>query len=91
MASPKRRGVRKPAGFRTKRTAFDQSAYLHDRGETPAVDETKIIAAILCGQTIVGEDPPIDLVRKIVDLYERILAELLARRHGSPSRSTLPQ
>jgi ATP-dependent Clp protease ATP-binding subunit ClpA len=43
---------------------------------TPAVDETKIIAAILCGQTIIGKDLTIDPVHEIVDLYERILAEL---------------
>jgi ATP-dependent Clp protease ATP-binding subunit ClpA len=50
------------------------------------IDETKIIAAILCGQMIV-EDAEADPVKKVVDIYERILAELLTRGHGSPSPS----
>ena len=49
------------------------------------IDETKIIAAILCGQMIV-EDAEADPVKKVVDIYERILAELLTRGHGSPSK-----
>jgi hypothetical protein len=40
--------------------------------ETPAVDETKIIAAILCARTLLPEDVASDPVGKIVDLYERI-------------------
>jgi ATP-dependent Clp protease ATP-binding subunit ClpA len=54
-------------------------------GETPPVDETKIIAAILCGQTMNGEDHiSIDHIRKIVDLYHRILDELRARSKVAP-------
>jgi hypothetical protein len=42
-------------------------------GETPPVDENKIISAILCGQTMNGEDHiSIVRIRKIVDLYHRI-------------------
>ena len=52
---------------------------------TPLIDETKIIAAILCGQTIVA-DTETDPVKKVVDIYERILAELRSRGHGSPSK-----
>ena len=62
-----------------------RSASPRHSGETPPVDETKIIAAILCGQTMNGEDHiSIDHIRKIVDLYHRILDELRAREHGGP-------
>ena len=39
----------------------------------------------MCGQIIV-EDTETDPVKKVVDIYERILAELLTRGHGSPSK-----
>jgi ATP-dependent Clp protease ATP-binding subunit ClpA len=81
-----------PDGSETRRVHKEtRSASPRYSGGTPTVDETKIIAAILCGQTIVGEDLAIDPVRKIVDLYERILAELRARGHGGPSSKTSPQ
>ena len=50
---------------------FGRSAHRRNGGQTPVIDETKIIAAILCGQTIAGEDPASDRVSKIVDLYEK--------------------
>lgn len=49
--------------------------------EAPALDETKIIAAILCARAISPENVAGDPIGKIVDLYERILAELRARDH----------
>jgi hypothetical protein len=62
-----------------------RSASPRHSGETPPVDETKIIAAILCGQTMNGEDHiSIDHIRKIVDLYHRILDELRARSTVTP-------
>jgi ATP-dependent Clp protease ATP-binding subunit ClpA len=62
-----------------------RSASPRHSGETPPVDETKIIAAILCGQTMNGEDHiSIDHIRKIVDLYHRILDELRARSTVAP-------
>ena len=69
-----------PPGRSEKRPASERSAHLRYSREAPAVE---IIAAILCGQAILGEDGAVDPVRKIVDLYERILAELRARGHGS--------
>jgi ATP-dependent Clp protease ATP-binding subunit ClpA len=51
--------------------------------ETPAVDETKLIAAILCARMILPDDVAADPVATTVDLYERILAELRARGHGA--------
>jgi hypothetical protein len=81
-----------PDGSETSRVHKEtRSASPRYSGGTPTVDETKIIAAILCGQAIVGEDLAIDPVRKIVDLYERILAELRARGHGGPSSKTSPK
>ena len=53
--------------------------------QAPAVDETRIIAAILCARTTSADDDADDAVCKIVDLYERILAELRARGHGGPT------
>src|SRR5262249_29517819 len=79
-------GIAKPAGHRA---AAEHLIYM-DRGiftvgrETPAVEETKIIAAILCTRTVLLEDTAGDPVKNIVDLYERILAELRARGHGGP-------
>ena len=49
------------------------------------MDETKLIAAILCAQTILLEDVASDPVVKTVDFYERVLAELRARGHGGPT------
>ena len=46
------------------------------------MDETKLIAAILCAQTILLEDVASDPIGKTVDFYERILAVLRARGHG---------
>jgi hypothetical protein len=46
------------------------------------MDEIKLIAAILCAQTILIEDVASDPVVKTVDFYERVLAELRARGHG---------
>jgi hypothetical protein len=64
--------------------SFDYRARRKSRG-TSAMDETKIIAAILCAQTIVLEDVARDPIGKTVDFYERILAELRARGHGGPA------
>jgi hypothetical protein len=50
-------------------------------GETPAFEETKIIAAILCAGAILPDDVAVISIAKTVDLYERILAELRARGH----------
>ena len=50
--------------------------------QPPAVDETKLIAAILRARIILLEDTAADPVGTTVDLYERILAELRARGHG---------
>ena len=47
---------------------------------TDYIDETKIIAAILCARMILPEDTAADPIGTTVDLYERILAELRARR-----------
>jgi len=55
------------------------------------MDETKIIAAILCAQTIVPEDVARDPIGKTVDFYERLLAELRARGHGGPISDAPPQ
>ena len=52
--------------------ASPQEISLPNSRETPAVDETKIIAAILCARTLLPEDVASDPVGKIVDLYERI-------------------
>jgi len=49
------------------------------------MDETKIIAAILCAQTIILEDVASDPVAKTVDFYERVLDELRTRGHGGPA------
>jgi hypothetical protein len=46
------------------------------------MDETKIIAAILCAQTVILEEVSTDPIRKTVDFYERLLAELQARGYG---------
>jgi hypothetical protein len=54
-------------------------------GEVPNMDEAKIIAAILCAQTIILEDVASDPVAKTVDFYERVLAELRTRGHGGPA------
>jgi ATP-dependent Clp protease ATP-binding subunit ClpA len=54
--------------------------------QPPAVDETKLIAAILCARMILPEDTATDPIGTTVDLYERILAELRARGHGSPPK-----
>jgi hypothetical protein len=59
--------------------------------DTSAMDETKIIAAILCAQTIVLEDVARDPISKTVDFYERLLAELRARGHGGPISDAPPQ
>jgi hypothetical protein len=59
--------------------------------DTSAMDETKIIAAILCAQTIVLEDVACDPIGKTVDFYERILAELRARGYGGPASDAPPQ
>jgi ATP-dependent Clp protease ATP-binding subunit ClpA len=73
-----------PDGSETRRVHEEtRSASPRYSGGTPPVDETKIIAAILRGQTIIGKDLAIDPVREIVDLYERILAELRSRDHSS--------
>ena len=50
--------------------------------QPPAVDETKLIAAILRARIILLEDTAADPIGTTVDLYERILAELRARGHG---------
>jgi ATP-dependent Clp protease ATP-binding subunit ClpA len=73
------------------RPTFVRSASPRTSKETRAIGETKIIAAILCARSMLSEDMSIDPVRKIVDLYERILAELLARKHCGPSSNTSPQ
>jgi hypothetical protein len=70
--------------------SFDYRARRKSRG-TSAMDETKIIAAILCAQTIVLEDVARDPIGKTVDFYERILAELRERGHGGPATGALPQ
>ena len=59
--------------------------------ETPAVDETKLIAAILCARMILPDDVAADPIATTVDFYERILAELRARvmaaqKVSAPSR-----
>ena len=54
------------------------------------MDETKIIAAILCAQTIVLEDVALDPIGKTVDFYERVLAELRARGYGGPASDAPP-
>jgi hypothetical protein len=46
------------------------------------MDENKLIAAILCAQTILLEDVASDPIVKTVDFYERLLGELRAREHG---------
>jgi transcriptional regulator with AAA-type ATPase domain len=51
------------------------------------IDETKIIAAILCARMILPDDAAGDPIGSTVDLYERILAELRARGRGSPGKS----
>ena len=48
------------------------------------MDEANIIAAILCAQTVILEDVATDPIRKTVDFYERLLAELRARGYGDP-------
>jgi ATP-dependent Clp protease ATP-binding subunit ClpA len=53
---------------------------------TSLIDETKIIAAILCARMILADDVAGDPIGTTVDLYERILAELRARGHGSPGK-----
>jgi hypothetical protein len=63
-------------------SAFTERAFRRNNRERPAIDENKIIAAILCGQTIMHEDAETDPIRNVVDFYERILAELRARGHG---------
>jgi len=63
-------------------SAFTESTFRRNNRERPAIDENKIVAAILCGQTIMHEDAETDPIRNIVDLYERILAELRARGNG---------
>jgi hypothetical protein len=78
-------GIPKAPGRSETRRVHEETRSASPRysGGTPPIDETKIIAAILCGQTIIGKDLAIDPVREIVDLYERILAELRSRDHGS--------
>ena len=78
-------GIAKAPGRSETRRVHEETRSASPRysGGTPPIDETKIIAAILCGQTIIGKDLAIDPVREIVDLYERILAELRSRDHGS--------
>jgi RNA polymerase sigma-54 factor len=78
-------GIPKAPGRSETRRVHEETRSASPRysGGTPPIDETKIIAAILCGQTIIGKDLAIDPVREIVDLYERILAELRSRGHGS--------
>ena len=70
--------------------SFDYRARRESR-DTSAMDETKIIAAILCAQTIVLEDVARDPIGKTVDFYERILAELRARGHGGPASDAPPR
>jgi ATP-dependent Clp protease ATP-binding subunit ClpA len=65
--------------------AFPGSACRRNNRERREIDETKIIAAILCSQTVMGEAAETDRIHNIVDLYERILAELRARGHGGLS------
>jgi hypothetical protein len=55
---------------KTERGAGVRFSLLNSR-ETPAVDETKIIAAILCARTIFPEEVASDPIGKTVDLYER--------------------
>jgi RNA polymerase sigma-54 factor len=80
-------GIAKAPGRSETRRVHEETRSASPRysGETPPIDETKIIAAILCGQTMNGEDHiSIDHIRKIVDLYHRILDELRARERGGP-------
>ena len=49
------------------------------------VDETKLIAAILCARMILPNDVAADPVANTVDLYERILEELRARERDRRS------
>ena len=58
--------------------------------QPPAVDETKLIAAILCARMILPEDTAADPIGTTVDLYERILAELRARGHGEHYEVRVP-
>jgi hypothetical protein len=74
------------------RRRINDSRHLHHAGsKTGGVEPKRSFmaadssAAILCGQTMNGEDQiSIDRIRKIVDLYLRILDELRAREHGGP-------
>jgi hypothetical protein len=71
----------------TKSTALnplDPLAHFRNSRETPAIDETKIIAAILCSRMILPDDVAADPIATTVDLYERILAELRSRGHDRP-------
>ncbi len=53
------------------------------------MDETQIIAAILCAQTVILEDAASDPVVKTVDFYKRVLEELRRRGYGQdPRRGT---
>jgi ATP-dependent Clp protease ATP-binding subunit ClpA len=69
------------------RGAGVQSLFGISRATPLIIDETKIIAAILCARMILPEDVSGDPIGTTVDLYERILAELRARGHGSPGKS----
>jgi hypothetical protein len=55
--------------------------------QTHLMDENKIVAAILCAQTVILEDVARDPVVKTVDFYERLLAELRRRGYGQQPQS----
>ena len=78
-------GIAKAPGRSETRRVHEETRSASPRyaGGTRPIDETKIIAAILCGQTSISKDLAIDPVREIVDLYERIIAELRSRDHVS--------
>jgi len=90
------KGPRQPRQRREATVEFDEETgvaalRIASAGATQAPDETKIIAAILCTQTILPEDTADDPVKKVVDLYEHILAELRARGHDGPAGNTPPE
>jgi ATP-dependent Clp protease ATP-binding subunit ClpA len=74
------------ASFLARRMKF-ASPWPRGSGATSQVDETKIIAAILCARMILRDNVAIDPISNTVDLYERMLRELRARGHGGPTNN----
>ena len=67
--------------------ASPQEVSLPNSRETPAVDETKIIAAILCARTLLPEDVASDPVGKIVDQTSGIACRSSTSIRSRRSRS----